>query len=363
MIVGPSFCFSSRYFFDNQGSMPMGRVQINFRLFLDQPLSFIYLRIMQKVLQLRYIQDLRSLAFVAAYFGFLSLAWLSISAPWYVWLAWTVLLCFWSFFCATIVHNTIHSPVFRKKSWNKAFQLVLTLTYGHPVSAYVPGHNFSHHRFTQTPLDSIRTHKARFRWNFLNQLFFFYLMVPSILKAERKFVRRMRVERPRWFRQYILESVVLNGFRLILLLIDWRAFLCFLVVPHQYAAWGIVGTNYWQHEGCDENHPYNHSRNFVGNWLNFFAFNNGYHGMHHERPGMHWSLLPQAHRRWIAPHLHPNLEQKNLLKYLWQAYVHPGKRVDYLGRPVVLKPVEPDQDWVDQIPVSRHEADLGAVRA
>jgi hypothetical protein len=43
--------------------------------------------------------------------------------------------------------------------------------------------------------------------------------------------------------------------------------------------------------------------------------------------------------------------------------VHPGKRVDYLGRPVVLKPVEPDQDWVDQIPVSRHEADLGAVRA
>jgi hypothetical protein len=65
----------------------------------------------------------------------------------------------------------------------------------------------------------------------------------------------------------------------------------------------------------------------------------------------------------LFSHLHPNLEQKNLLKYLWQAYVHPGKRVDYLGRPVVLKPVEPDQDWVDQIPVSRHEADLGAVRA
>jgi beta-carotene hydroxylase len=311
---------------------------------------------------LRYAEDVRTLLFIGTYFLLLILAWTSTHQPWYIWLIFSALLCLWSFFCATIVHNTIHSPVFRKKSWNKLFQMVLSLTYGHPVSAYVPGHNFSHHRFTQTPLDSIRTQKARFRWNFLNQLFFFYLMVPAILRSERKFIRRMRAERPKWYRQYIIESIILNAFRIGLLILDWRAFICFVLIPHQYAAWGIVGTNYWQHEGCDETHPYNHSRNFTGKWLNFFAFNNGYHGIHHLRPGLHWSLLPEAHRRFIAPHIHPNLEQENLLNYIWKAYVYPGKRVDYLGNPVVLSPPQPDLDWVDQIPISKHESDLGAVR-
>ncbi|MDA0309809.1 MAG: fatty acid desaturase [Bacteroidetes bacterium] len=311
---------------------------------------------------LRYAEDVRTLLFIGTYFLLLILAWTSTNQPWYIWLIFSALLCLWSFFCATIVHNTIHSPIFRKKSWNKVFQMVLSLTYGHPVSAYVPGHNFSHHRFTQTPLDSIRTQKARFRWNFLNQLLFFYLMVPAILRSERKFIRRMRAERPKWYRQYIIESIILNTFRISLLILDWRAFICFVLIPHQYAAWGIVGTNYWQHEGCDETHPYNHSRNFTGKWLNFFAFNNGYHGIHHLRPGLHWSLLPEAHRRFIAPHIHPNLEQENLLNYIWKAYVYPGKRVDYLGNPVVLSPPQPDLDWVDQIPISKHESDLGAVR-
>ena len=218
---------------------------------------------------LRYAEDVRTLLFIGTYFLLLILAWTSTHQPWYIWLIFSVLLCLWSFFCATIVHNTIHSPIFRKKSWNKVFQMVLSLTYGHPVSAYVPGHNFSHHRFTQTPLDSIRTQKARFRWNFLNQLLFFYLMVPAILRSERKFIRRMRAERPKWYRQYIIESIILNTFRISLLILDWRAFICFVLIPHQYAAWGIVGTNYWQHEGCDETHPYNHSRNFTGKWLNF----------------------------------------------------------------------------------------------
>lgn len=312
---------------------------------------------------LRYSADLRTLAFVGLYFALAGFSWWAI--PQLHW-AWVVVLvglnCLMSFFCATIVHNTIHCPIFRYRWMNRVMQSILTFTYGHPVSAYVPGHNFSHHKYIQSDKDNIRTTKARFKWNLLNQLFFFYLMSGAILKSEMRFTKRMFKEKPTWFKQYILESILLNGVRLALLIVDWKLFLLVVVIPHQYAAWGIVGTNYWQHEGCDEHHPYNHSRNFTGKLLNFFAFNNGYHGMHHIKPGLHWSLLPAYHEKYIVPHIHPNLNQKSLVAYLWKSTIWPGKRVDYLGNPITLPPAVPDADWVEDVPLSKHADALGAVR-
>jgi hypothetical protein len=80
--------------------------------------------------------------------------------------------------------------------------------------------------------------------------------------------------------------------------------------------------------------------------VNWFTFNNGYHGMHHMRPGLHWSLLPAAHEKELAPHLHPALNLKGLLPYLIKAYVYPGKRVNYDGTPLVLGPPREDEDWM-----------------
>ena len=113
-------------------------------------------------------------------------------------------------------------------------------------------------------------------------------------------------------------------------------FVQFILIPHLFAAWGIVGINFVQHDGCDPDHPYNHSRNLVGDWMNFWFLNNGYHTIHHHHPGLHWSKLPEAHAREIAPHIHPNLDQPSMLGYGFRAYIWPGTRVDYLGNPVVL---------------------------
>jgi len=312
---------------------------------------------------LRYNADLRTLLFVFVYFSLAIYSWITIpSLPWHLVTLLVIANCMMSFFCATIVHNTIHCPMFRFRWMNKAMQVVLSFTYGHPVSAYVPGHNFSHHKYTQSAKDNIRTTKARFRWNLLNQLFFFYLMSGAILASEMRFTKRMFKERPVWFRQYLFEFIVLNGVRLALLIMNPLLFLLVVFIPHQYAAWGIVGTNYWQHEGCDESHPFNHSRNFTGKLLNWFAFNNGYHGMHHIKPGLHWSLLPEYHERFVVPNIHPNLNQKSLLAYLWKSTIWPGKRVDYLGNPIVLPEPVPDADWVADVPLHKSKSALGAVQ-
>lgn len=311
---------------------------------------------------LRYKEDIRTIIFVGGYFTIATLTWMALPLPWYFAIPLIFANCLLSFFCATIVHNTIHCPVFTSRRMNRVFQVVLSFTYGHPVSAYVPGHNFSHHKYTQTDKDNIRTHKARFKWNLLNQLFFFYIMSIDILKAEMRFTKKMRKEKPRWYRQYQIENILLWVVKIGLIVLDWQKFLLVVFIPHQYAAWGIVGTNFWQHEGCDENHKYNHSRNFTGKWLNWWAFNNGYHGMHHHRPGLHWSLYPKYHEKYIAPYIHPNLNKKSLTVYCWKAYIWPGKRVDYLGNPVQLKPKDKDQDWVEDVPVSEHVTSLGAIR-
>ena len=310
---------------------------------------------------LRYKADRRTLIAVAIYFIFAI-------APWILWdnlatwqvLAFVIANCVLSFICAVIVHNTIHVPIFYKKTLNRINQVVLTLTYGHPVSAYVPGHNFSHHKYIQTAKDSIRTTKARFKFNFLNQLFFFFIIAGDILKGENRFVKRMYKERPVWFRQYLMELIMVWGIKIFLLFLNWKCFVLFLFIPHQYAAWGIVGTNYFQHDGCDEEDPDNHSRNFTGRFFNYIVFNNGYHGAHHIKPGLHWSLLPEFYEKKLRPFIHPSLDRSSFMGYLWTAYVYPGKRVDYKGNPIVLAPATKDEDWVADIKIRQHEEDMAA---
>lgn len=294
---------------------------------------------------LRYKADVRSIAFVLSYFLLIAFVY-AVDLPWYGWIAAAVGIALLSFFCAVITHNTVHTPVFKARRLNSLFQVALSLTYGHPVSMYVPGHNLSHHKYTQQPKDRMRTDKLRFRWNFLNQLLFSFVVGPPIFKENARFAKAMRTKNPKWYRQFLLELVCYLGFLGLLLVLDWQKFIVFVMIPHQYAAWGIMGINFVQHDGCDGSHPYNHSRNFVGKLVNWFTFNNGFHGMHHMRPGLHWSLLPEAHAKELGPYIHPELDQKSLLAHLFRAYVWPGKRTNYDGTPYVLPPPRDDEDWM-----------------
>jgi fatty acid desaturase len=304
---------------------------------------------------MRYSADLRSLAFVITYFGLIAVLF-AVELPWYGWVLGAGVLCLLSFFCAVITHNTVHCPVFKSRGANSLFQVALSLTYGHPVSMYVPGHNLSHHKYTQQARDRMRTDKLRFGWNLLNQVFFSFIVGPIIFRDNARFAKAMRVKNPKWYRQFLVELVVYLAFLAVLAVLDWKKFIVFVMIPHQYAAWGIMGINFVQHDGCDGEHAYNHSRNFKGALLNWFTFNNGFHGMHHMRPGLHWSLLPEAHAKELAPFIHPNLDRQALLPYLFQAYVYPGRRTNYDGTDYVLPPARDDEDWMPA--TMRRELDI-----
>lgn len=295
---------------------------------------------------LRNRADIRSLTIVGIYFAAFAAMWFAHPSSPAVMALGIAGLCWLSWLVATITHNTIHRPVFVGKGMNRLFQIVLSLGYGHPVSAYVPGHNMSHHRYMQQDRDVMRTTKLRYRWNLLNGLLFLPTVALPILRNDRAFIGQMKKVRPSWYRQLQVETAIFAAVSIALLLLDWRKFLAYWYAPHLFAAFGIITINFLQHDGCDEEHPYNHSRNFVGAFLNYVTCNNGYHTMHHIRPGLHWSELPAAHAAEVAPHMDPRLDEPSILAYIFRTFVWPGRRLRYDGTPVVLPPKTPDVSWV-----------------
>lgn len=301
---------------------------------------------------LRNRADVRTLGFLVAYASLVVGQWIyAPSGP----LAWALFsaTCALSWICAVIAHNTVHTPVFEQRWLNKAFQVWVSLSYGFPISDYVPGHNLSHHRYVQAREDVMRTTRVDFRWNLLNFLFFMPSVTPGILRGNEHFRRTLGPRAAAWRRQLVLEAVVVWSVKIACFIVDWEKALYYVFLPHVFANWGIVSVNFLQHDGCDPDHPYNHSRNFVGKVFNWWTLNNGFHAMHHITPGLHWSLLREAHARQVAPHIHPALEQRSLLVYLWKAFIWPGKRLRYDGTPVVIEDEGPDREWVtpgDSVP-------------
>jgi fatty acid desaturase len=294
---------------------------------------------------LRYRADIRSLGFLVLYAMLVIGQWIYAPAGALGWVVFVV-TCAVSWICAVIAHNTVHSPVFKQRSLNKLFQIWVSLSYGFPISDYVPGHNLSHHRYTQMREDVMRTTHVRFRWNLLNFLWFMPAVSPGILRGNTHFKQAMGERAAPWKRQLLIETIVVWSVKVLCFALDWKKALWYVMLPHVFANWGIVSVNFLQHDGCDPQHPVNHSRNFVGKIFNWWTLNNGYHGMHHMMPGKHWSLLSAAHAEQVAPTIHPALEQRSLAVYCWKAFVYPGKRVRYDGTPVVVENEGPDRDWV-----------------
>jgi len=103
--------------------------------------------------------------------------------------------------------------------------------------------------------------------------------------------------------------------------------------------WGMIFINFIQHVHCDPWSLHNHSRNFVSKLANYLVFNSGFHTVHHEHPGTHWSKLPALHDE-IADLVHPDLRQGSILGFCWRAYVlgaiFDRFRTRQIGRPAYV---------------------------
>jgi len=310
---------------------------------------------------LRCPADTRALFLNACYFASLYFAW-QIHPSLNSWLSVGVLVAwlgFFGFIGATTVHNTMHCRVFKSTQANKIWQGLLSLTYGHTVSTYVPGHNLSHHKYTQQPKDVMRTTKLRFKWNLWNGLFFQQSVAFDVLVNDLRYITVQTVHNASFFRNCLREFIILLSVQVVLGILDWRRMLLYFYLPHLFAQWGIVSINLVQHDGCDEipdgaytsGHKVeyiNLARNLTSPLINWCTMNNGFHTAHHLYPTMHWSFYPECHDKVVKPRMDPRLDEPSLAAYCFRTFIYPAKRVRFDGGEIIaLQSAETgDLDWI-----------------
>jgi fatty acid desaturase len=265
---------------------------------------------------LRHPKDIQSVIYMVITTGLLVVQWrLDAWNPWLwgmsLWMGLTV---------AVMTHNHNHVRTWTAGWMNRMHDWWLTVFYGFPVFAWIPTHNKNHHKFNNREGDYTIWYRHSERNNAATLLSY-----PAISSwfQQRPIVQYLLYQKeknPREFRWCMSQYVVLGAWIGGALLIDWRKALLYVVAPQQFALFAVLVMNYLQHVHADEESEWNHSRNFVGGLANFLLLNNGYHTVHHEWPGVHWSDVPQKHSE-IAGRVDPSLNESNLVWALVRIYL------------------------------------------
>jgi fatty acid desaturase len=264
--------------------------------------------------------------------------------------------CLYSFIGSVMTHNVMHTPVFKNTFLNRIVQFLLTLQYGHPVCSYVPGHNLSHHKYTQSKKDIMNTHLVQSQYNWYNFVMFMPTVGASVMQSDFRYILYQREQGNHVFvNQSLKELLLLICCQLYCLCANPLKFVQYFFLPHLFAQYWIVTLSFLQHDGCEEFVPgerfvnFNTSRNFTSPLLNFLCLNNGYHTIHHLVPTSHWSLGKVLHDEILASKslVDANLNWDSMLGYCLHSYFYSGnpwnaerRRLDFKGELIKLRSLD-----------------------
>jgi beta-carotene hydroxylase len=293
-------------------------------------------------MKLRYAADWRTLVWAFVFFPGVALAQYAVPSL----AGWLLPVGIYLAYAAAIFsHNHNHCPTFTGRRANAFFSAWISVFYGYPTFAWIPTHNLNHHKYVDRAGDATITWRLTTKNRFWMAAVYFFVSSYWQSAPIKEYIAKARTSRPRLYRQIITQYVVVFGTHLALLALavalhgGKRGTLVYLSafgIPALCALWSIMYTNYIQHVHCDPWSLHNHSRNFVSPLNNFLLFNGGFHTVHHEHAGVHWSRYPALHRA-IADQIHPALLESSIIGYTFKAYFLgaflPRFRTRQIGRP------------------------------
>ena len=265
---------------------------------------------------LRYNADYRALGFVAALCAFYGVQYLGLMRHPLLLLA----SCILSLIVLVVRHNHIHCPVFHSHRWNLSFDLLLSLMTAQASDGVVAIHNERHHAQNHSEEDCVRSSLVGSSRNWLNLVTFFFVAAGKARRKKAADVKRWKTEMPARYRRYRMEQSISAACVVLLFAANWRAALLYFGIPLIAGHWCIVTINLLQHQGCEHDSTYSHSRNVTGAFINWLFLNNGFHTAHHLQPELHWSLLPRLHREVVEPHIRPDLNTNSLFLAIWRQF-------------------------------------------
>ncbi len=214
-------------------------------------------------------------------------------------------------------HNHTHRATFGSRWLNRLFDLWLTLLTGTSTTGIRVAHQVLHHGRNQSPDDLVRVSLVAKHSATRALLTYVPLVVRETWKCGACNLGDKR--RGALYSALLQERFALWIFITFGLILDWQRFLITFPLPWLVSQWFLVAVNLPQHDGCDASSQWAHSRDVVGRWGNWLFLNNGFHAAHHERPSLHWSLLPAWHQQHLAAQMPKDL-QCNTLCGLWMAW-------------------------------------------
>ncbi len=190
-------------------------------------------------------------------------------------------------------HNHGHLPVFGSGALNSLYDTVLTLITGYPTALWQLHHNIGHHRNFLTPEDDVAsiidpsTQRPYTRLGYT---------VRGNLTIHRDALRIARAEAARGKPELLHKLWLELGIQALVLfalgIVDPTLTVLFVVIPNILAGALVWWESYVHHLGVPSTSIYDGSVTTTGKPFNHRNFNIGHHTAHHEKPTLHWSLLP-----------------------------------------------------------------------
>jgi beta-carotene hydroxylase len=249
---------------------------------------------------MRYKEDIRTLVFLVIFLSFQ----MSVFTLYSQLSIWTLLFLFGVNIVLIVIttlinHNHQHVPIFNSSLLNRVVNFMISTIILAPATRLHAVHFHNHHRYYQSDKDWTIYTIVPQNLKGLSRPFFYLWKATQNISRERKTLEipaSMKKELKR-------ERIWIFFFSLLLIAFSWRAFFFFALPSSLVGLLFLLLMNLENHENCDLTSTHSHSRSFLSPGENWLIFNNGYHGAHHLKPGLHWSRYPEFHRQEMAPNV------------------------------------------------------------
>lgn len=190
-----------------------------------------------------------------------------------------------------LCHRKIFKPAYQQAAHNYITWIICPL-FGHSPESYFSHHMGMHHVENNNEDDASST--MAYQRDSLRS-FFAYFFNFLFLGFKQTFEYLFMRKRKKLYTRLTLGEWVFIFFCIGMCFVNLKATLVVYVVPFFFARFVMMLGNWTQHSFIDHSDPedlYTNSINCINTDYNKICWNDGYHIIHHLRPGLHYTDMP-----------------------------------------------------------------------